>query len=133
MSAPHDRETRAAVLAALLSGSTVSDIARRLDLPITTIRRWRDQAGIGPKAPADRHALGDETKRDLGSLVAEYLNDILISLRAQAVHTRDKAWLDRQNAHDLAILHGTLNDKAVRLLGALHVDEPITLPDPAAA
>jgi hypothetical protein len=133
MSGTHDPETRAAVLASLLSGASIADISRRLKIPDTTIARWRDQAGIGPKAPKDPHWIGDEKKRDLGELVGDYLNDILISLRAQAIHTRDKEWLDRQNAHDLAILHGTLNDKAVRLLAALRVEDDIKLPDPAAA
>lgn len=133
MSVSHDPETRAAVLAALLSGSTIADISRRLKIPDSTISRWRDQAGIGPKAPKDTQWIGDEKKKDLGELVGDYLNDILVSLRAQAIHTRDKDWLDRQNAHDLAILHGTLNDKAVRLLAALRVDEPIRLPDTPAA
>src|SRR5690349_5896984 len=119
MSGNYDQETRAAVLAALLSGSSITEISRRLKIPDTTIARWRDQAGIGPKAPKDPQWIGDEKKKDLGELVGDYLNDILVSLRAQAVHTRDKDWLDRQNAHDLAILHGVLSDKAVRLLGAL--------------
>ncbi len=131
MTKAHDPESRAAVLAAIISGSTLSEVARAMKLPEPTVRRWRDQAGIGPKAPPDRQWLGDEKKRDLGELVGEYLDDILISLRAQAIHTRDSEWLHQQNARDLAILHGVLSDKAVRLLGALRVDEPIKLPDAA--
>lgn len=133
MSAGHDRELRASVLASLLSGSSVADIARKTKIPDTTIARWRDQAGIGPKAPKDPHWIGDETKQDLGERVGSYLDDILVSLRAQAIHTRDKDWLDRQNAHDLAILHGVFADKAIRLLGALRVDDALKLPDPPAA
>lgn len=130
---PHDRDTRAAVLAALLSGSTIAEVSRAMKIPHPTVIRWRDQAGIGPNPPPNVHALGQETKADLGARVGDYLDDILVTVRAQAIHTRDPEWLHRQNAHDLAILHGVLVDKAIRLLGALRVDEPIPLPDRAAS
>jgi hypothetical protein len=129
----HDPETRAAVLAALLSGSSIADISRRLKIPDSTIADWRDQAGIGPKAPKTPGYIREEQKADLGERVGGYLDDILVTVRAQAIHTRDPEWLHRQNAHDLAILHGVLVDKAIRLLGALRVDEPIQLPDRAAS
>jgi transposase-like protein len=128
---PYDQETRAAVLAALLSGATVADVSRRLQIPDSTIQYWRDRAGIGPKAPDDAEWIGDEKKADLGELVGEYLNEILVSLRAQAIHTRDKEWLGVQSAGELAILHGVLTDKAIRLLGALRTDDSIRLPDAA--
>jgi hypothetical protein len=110
---PYDQETRAAVLAALLSGATVADVSRRLQIP------------------DDAEWIGDEKKADLGELVGEYLNEILVSLRAQAIHTRDKEWLGVQSAGELAILHGVLTDKAIRLLGALRTDDSIRLPDAA--
>lgn len=130
--ATHDRDTRAAVLAALLSGSTPDDIERAMKVPESTVRRWRDQAGIGPAPPPERHTIDTQKSADLGELVGDYLNDILVTLRAQAVHTRDPEWLVRQGAGELAILHGVLTDKAIRLLGALRVDDAIRLPDPAA-
>lgn len=125
----HDPQARAAVLAGVLAGKKLIEIAREQQIPESTVRLWRDQAGLGPKAPRNAGYLAEEKKKDLGVLVGEYLDDILVSLRAQAIHTRDPEWLARQNAHDLAILHGVLSDKAVRLLGALRVDEPIKLPD----
>jgi transposase-like protein len=88
---PYDQETRAAVLAALLSGATVADVSRRLQIPDSTIQYWRDRA----------------------------------------IHTRDKEWLGVQSAGELAILHGVLTDKAIRLLGALRTDDSIRLPDAA--
>lgn len=128
----YDQTQRAAVLASLLAGSSVAEVSRQTGIPDSTVERWRDQAGIGPKQPKIPQLLGAETKYDLGELVGGYLSDILITLRAQSVHARDEEWLARQNAHDLAILHGVLSDKAVRLLGALRTDEPIKLPDAAA-
>jgi transposase-like protein len=130
---PHDPDTRASVLAALISGSTIAEVSRAMKIPDSTIEYWRDQAGIGPKPPRNPEWIRDEKKADLGELVGDYLNDILVTLRAQAIHTRDKDWLQIQSAGELAILHGVLSDKAVRLLGALRTDESIKLPDPAAA
>lgn len=132
MTVPYNSEARAAVLAAILSGSSLREISRAMHIPETTVARWRDQAGIGPKPP-DPRLLGEEKKADLGERVGDYLDDILVSLRAQAIHTRDPDWLARQDAGQLAILHGVLADKAVRLLGALRTDEPIRLPDRAAS
>lgn len=130
MSKPHDQEARAAVLAAILSGSSLAEISRAMKIPEATVGRWRDQAGLGTKPPQP-HELGPERKADLGVRVGEYLDELLIALRAQASHTRDPEWLQRQNAHQLAILHGVLADKAIRILGALRSDEPLQLDAPA--
>lgn len=128
----HDPEKRATVLAVLIAGSTVAETSRETGIPEPTIIRWREEAGLTQKPPKFQ-TIGTEKKRDLGELVGEYLDDVLVTLRAQAVHARDQEWLTRQDAAQLAILHGVLTDKAIRLLGALQTDEPIKLPDSATA
>ena len=104
----HEPEIRAAVMAALLAGRGVCEVARQHKLPESTVSRWR--------ADARRDAgLTD----DVGQLLMEYLTANLTTLRAQAVAFRDPAWLREQPAGELGVLHGILCDKSIRLLEAL--------------
>jgi transposase-like protein len=119
----HGVELRAAVLTSLLSGSSVTETARVNRLPERTVRQWRREAGLDPQSDfAGSPVLPAEKRADLGELVSEYLSETLTTLGVQSRHFRDRAWLAEQSAGDLAILHGVLNDKAVRILSALQPD-----------
>lgn len=104
----HDPETRAAATAALLAGQSVGEVAREYRLPHNTVSRWRTEA----RAEAGR-------SDDIGELLLDYLRENLVTLREQQIVFRDSAWLRAQGAADVAVLHGVLTDKAVRLLEAL--------------
>jgi transposase-like protein len=95
-------------MAALLAGQGVGAVAAEYRLPTSTVSRWR--------AEARREAgLSD----DVGELLLGYLRENLCTLQAQAVAFRDAAWLKAQPAGELAVLHGVMTDKAVRLLEAM--------------
>jgi transposase-like protein len=113
LSAAHDNETKAAVLAALLAGQAVSHIAEEYKIPRTTVQRWKSDFQSG-KLTEDR-----TQKKNIGDLLTDYLTENLITLRAQAEHFRDKKWLAKQGAESSAVLHGVMTDKAIRLLEAL--------------
>ena len=49
----------------------------------------------------------------------EYLKGSLHTLQEQARFFADAEWLRKQDAADVAVLHGVLTDKVVRLLEAL--------------
>ena len=102
----HSPETRAAVMASLLAGQGVGELAREYQLPASTISRWR------------REASGDLTQ-DVGELLLQYLTENLQTLREQAIVFRDVEWLKEQDASSLGVLHGILTDKAIRLLESL--------------
>lgn len=110
--ATHSEETKAAVLAALLAGQSVSAVAREFKLPRSTIIGWRNVSGVKPTAP-------DSKKEELGELIAEYLRENLTTLREQQKFFRSFDWLRSQGAESLAVLHGVSADKAIRILGAL--------------
>lgn len=136
MATSHDNTKRAAVLASLLTGESVSAVARAHGVGKATVSRWRDEAGFVPDAERSGTEkkgllLAPSERRDLGERVGDYLDDILVTLRAQAIHGRDPVWLQAQGADALAIFHGVLADKAIRLLGALQSDEPLPLEPPA--
>lgn len=110
---PHSAQKKAAVIAALLAGGSVSAVAQEFGIGRTTVRIWRQAAGL--QAPPITQQKG----ADIGDLVAEYLRELLQTLAVQQQHFRDPAWLGTQGAADMAILHGTSADKAFRILGAI--------------
>lgn len=109
-------ETKAAVLAALLEGQATSKVAADFKLPEGTVKAWRSrmQEGASPM----RHVATEKVDA-IGNLLVEYLHENLTTLRTQQTVFRDLAWLKQQEAQQLAVLHGVLTDKAVRLLEAL--------------
>lgn len=78
-------------------------------------------ARLAHTSPEYLERLEQEKKRDVADLVTGYLKESLVTLRVQLEHCRDKDWLKDQSAGDVAILHGVLHDKAVRILSAIRL------------
>ena len=55
----------------------------------------------------------------IGALIVDYLEQALETLSAQARTFADESWLRKQDASELAVLHGVLADKTIRILEAL--------------
>jgi transposase-like protein len=104
----HPPEVRAAVMAAVLEGQGVNETAKEYNIPPSTVSRWKALA----RAEAGR-------SDDVGALLLAYLRENLATLTAQARVFGDGEWIREQGAADVAVLHGVLTDKAVRLLEAL--------------
>ncbi len=117
---PHSDETKAAVLAALLTGQSVSAVAREYHIGKTTVLAWRQAAGLGPGSTP----VGPQKREEIGDLLYAYLRGTLITLAFQQRHFRDLTWLGSQSAGELAVLHGVSMDKVIRLLEALQLSEP---------
>jgi hypothetical protein len=100
-------------MAALLAGQSVSEVARQFRLSRNTVKSWRAALGIGsPK-------VDQQKAEEFGDLIGRYLRENLTTLAVQAEQFRDTAWLKAQAASEVAVLHGVLTDKAIRLLEAL--------------
>ena len=109
-------EQKAAVMAALLAGQSVREVAREYHIPHSTVAGW--------SAKMNRQQVADPaTKKELGALILEYLHEVLGTLILQQTVFRDEGWLRKQQASELAVLHGVLTDKAIRLLEAFDGDE----------
>lgn len=104
-------ETKAAAVAALLAGQSISSVAKEYKIPKGTVAAWKAREN-----PSDLHT---EKRERIGSLLIEYLETNLKALKKQAEVFSDEAWLKKQSASDAAVLHGVMTDKAVRLLEAL--------------
>ncbi len=110
-------ETRAACMAALLTGQGIGEIAAQYKVPEGTLKSWR--ARMKPGEGTQVAAVASQKRDEIGGLLIEYLYENLQTLKAQAVVFRDPDWLKKQSADELAVLHGVMTDKSIRLLEAL--------------
>jgi len=121
MAKRYSSETKAAVMAALLAGQSPSEVARTYNLPRGTVAAWqhrqRKAAGIATVAT-------EEKREEIGDLLIGYLHELLKTLTAQLEVFSDPRFIRPQNAAEIAVLHGLLADKGLRLLEALSQPEP---------
>lgn len=107
----HSDEVKAKVIAALLAGCGVCEIARELNLPHNTVSDYKAEI------PEDKF---DELRRKKGAriddLVYDYLVQNLETLRVQSKVLSDEGYIKKQPASEMATLHGVMADKTVRLL-----------------
>jgi len=116
----HAKEVKAAVLAALLAGQDIETVAKHYKLPIGTVKGWKSkQRGEQPISTTPAQ------KADVGELLLDYLREGLATLKLQQTTLfRNDAWLMKQGASEMAVLHGVIADKCVRLLEAMSGEGP---------
>lgn len=102
-------------MAALLTGQSVSSVASEYKVPKGTVGHWSKQVRINADIVSDIRT----QKEPIGIKLMGYLRAALDTLTKQAVVFGDTNWLKKQPANELAILHGVLADKTIRLLEAL--------------
>jgi transposase-like protein len=107
----HSDYTRAAVLAALLTGQSISEVAAEYEIPEGTVKRWSAERN-------EVQLVDPEKKAQIGDLIAVLLERNLRTLTAQATLFADETWLRKQDASGVAVLYGVLMDKTVRILDA---------------
>lgn len=118
----YSEQIKAQALAALLTGQSFSEVSRALGIPVGTLKSWKSRSVDVLDAP---DATGATTKRErIGTLILEYVEEGLTTLREQVKVFRDADWLKQQSASEIAILHGVIADKQIRLLEALADDAP---------
>ena len=113
MGKQHGDEVRAAAMAALLEGQSINSVAEEYSLPRGTVANWAGRVRQSPTGKNGR----------IGELLEAYLEASLETLRAQVVMFRNVEWLEKQDASSVAVLHGVVTDKAIRLLEALQRDD----------
>ena len=111
----HSEENRAAVMAALLAGQRVSEVAAQFSIDARVVRRWRS----GQLSEVVR-----ESRERIEGLCLDYLAENLATLKAQLVVAGNADYLKKHSAAELATLHGVLADKAFKILEALSAADP---------
>lgn len=123
----HSEETQAQVMAALLAGQGVNEIAAQYELPESTIREWR--SALSSEQFAELRAKKGEK---IEELLFGYLTQTLETLQSQAKIVSEREYVLKQPADSIAVLHGVMADKSIRLLEAIErarVPRPTQIPE----
>lgn len=111
---PLSNETRATVLAALLTGQGVNEIAKAYNLPKSTVSRLKKAI------PADKlEQVGMQKANELADLIARNLEASFKARENILRQTENVKWLNEQSAAELATLYGVAADKEFRVLEAI--------------
>lgn len=109
----HSDETRGAALAALLEGQGVAEVARKYQLPKSTVQ------DIKRSIESDEFAQVRAKKENrLAELIEGHLQASLQAATDIAGQTKNANWRNRQDADKLGVFYGILTDKSVRILEA---------------
>lgn len=109
----HSDETRGQALAALLEGQGVSEVARKYNLPRTTVRDLK--ASIDSEQFAEvRH----KKEESLAGLIEGHLSASLKAAQEIASQASNAEWRNKQDADKLGVFYGIVTDKAIRILEA---------------
>lgn len=119
----HSVETRAAAVAAVLAGESLASVSRRTGIARSTLVKWRSSV-LG-----DTPVISQQKKEAIGEQLYALLEDSITYLRFEVRATQDEAWIRSQSADALAIYHGVVFDKAVRLAAALRPPDAATRDD----
>jgi hypothetical protein len=106
--------TRAAVVAALLEGQAVTKVADDYKIDKATVSRLKKAI------PAELlQEVATKKEIDIAGKIADHLNASFEALTNILAVTKDAAWLNKQNASDLATFSGVTADKVFRVLEAI--------------
>lgn len=119
MGRAYSEELRGAVMAALLTGQSVSSVAKQYNLPKGTVSKWKSKAAD----MVESFQKSDPKKAQMGALLLDYLGEALKTLKKQVMAVGDENYIKQQPASEIAVLHGVIADKSIRLLEALADDE----------
>lgn len=109
----HSPEVKAASVAALLGGETIASVSRRTGIARSTLVKWRTAL------TGDAPLISQQKKEAIGEQLYGLLEDSIAYLRFEVRTTADADWIKNQAADQLAIYHGVVFDKSVRLAAAL--------------
>jgi transposase-like protein len=128
VSREYSPEVKAEVMAALLSGQSVSSLEKEFGIPRGTISAWKSRK-VEPIVEGAATGATQKRQDQINGLVLDLLVAQLKSQIALAEHAGDKRWLFMQDASAVAMLQGVGNDKVFRLLQELDRERPD--PDPS--
>src|SRR5690349_13927063 len=88
----YSAETKAAVLAALLAGQGVTEVAAAYAIPEGTVKAWRSHSKGNVKSASSVLA----KREQIGELLIDYLHGNLKTLKAHQRVFADPEWLKQQ-------------------------------------
>jgi transposase-like protein len=120
-------EVKAAAMAELLDGEQPAIVAERYDLNAATVRSWKARLDLPATADATamrgvatgvaiRQPAIEAQQLAIGELVMASLRAKIFATQKIAEYVTTEAWLDKQNAADVATLFETIDRAAVGIL-----------------
>lgn len=109
---PLSEETKHAVIGALLAGISVTEAARKYQLPQSTVSR------IKSEIPVKLDDVGLETREELDDIIVQHLRINLVGMNRIARQTEREKWIDKQSASGLAELYAQMSNHSLQLLEA---------------
>lgn len=103
-------EVKAQVIAEWRSGVSDRALEAKYNIPRSTIRNWTGNLGDVRVTP--------EKKEDIDARIIDLTLTGIETLESILRHARNPAWLENQNAHDLAFFFGITVDKFAAILAA---------------
>lgn len=107
----HSPEVRASVIAALLAGQGVNEIAAEYKIPKQVVSDWKNEL-----LPEQIGQIRTEKKERLVDLIEAHLIASLKGAAKCAEQAFDDNWRTQQPADGLAVFYGVLSDKSIRLV-----------------
>lgn len=107
-------------MGALLAGQGVNETARALNLPKATVSRIKSEI-----TREKLEQVGTAREERLIDLVMDYVSTNLRTLKAQSIEVGRANYIKKQSASEIAVLHGVLADKTVRILAAIEPVEEV--------
>jgi transposase-like protein len=107
-------ETKAAVMAALLEGQSISKVSDEFDIPRSTVGNWSaklNQSGV-PSVP-------DEKKSEIGDRLLILVNKMVDAQIAMLEVMTEKDYLRNQDLAEMGMSFGVNNDKLDRILARI--------------
>lgn len=109
----HSPELRAQVMAALLAGQGVNEVARQYGIDQSVVSRWK------AKLPASElHRIASQKVESFDELLAGCVRAALQAFTTICKETSRPEYIAKQSASEIAVLAGVLKDKALRVLSA---------------
>lgn len=115
-------ETRAAIMAALMSGQGVEKVASEYGVATGTVSNLKKLAL--PFLQENEATL--KQKRDISGSVLDVLQSQLNALQSIAIEISRPEYLQKQDASEVAVLYGVIADKAFRIASALEPEDQPT-------
>jgi len=111
---PIPDDKKAVVLAALLAGQSVNQIAEEYKIPKSSVSRLKKLIPA-----AELAQIGTQKAENLAGLIAANLEGSFEAIQNILKQTRNANWLDKQPAAELATFLGVTSDKVFRVLEAI--------------
>jgi len=111
--------TREVVIAALLTGQGITEVAQQYKLPKSSVSRIKKEIDVELL-----EQVGTKKNFDFNGAIIDFLKENLETLTAIARETRRPEYIKDQPASEVATLYGVIADKSFRIISALEPAEP---------